>query len=100
SELQQRRNDQIAALLGPAGQEQFLAYEQTRPARIQAMSIQRMMESAGAPLTHAQMRPIVEVFVAEQRRQSEMMRQYVDAGPAGSLRMQEMMLDQQAERNR
>lgn len=103
-EMQQRRNDQVAALLGPAGHEQFMAFEQTRGARVQAQSIQRMMESAGAPLTSAQMRPLVDVFVAEQRRQNEqmtsLMRQYASQGQSGSARIQELRLEQQAERNR
>lgn len=102
-ELQRRRNDQVAALLGPGGQEQFLAYEQTRGARVQAQSIQRLMESAGTPLTQAQMKPIVDVYVSEQRRQADQLnslaRQF-GTGPDASARMQEAIMDLQADRNR
>src|SRR5690606_21222720 len=49
-EIQQRRDEQIAALLGTAGQQQFAAYEQTRGARMQTQNIQRMMENSGMPL--------------------------------------------------
>src|SRR5690606_10689681 len=50
-DVQRRRDEQIAALLGTAGQQQFAAYEQTRGARMQTQNIQRMMETSGMPLS-------------------------------------------------
>src|SRR5690606_17001564 len=72
-ELQQRQDEQISALLGSAGLQQFRAYEETRAPRMQAQTVRRMMESAGMPLTDAQMRPLTDVYIAEQRRQTEEM---------------------------
>jgi hypothetical protein len=104
TELQRRRDEQIAALLGAAGQQQFAAYEQTRGARLQAQNLQRMMETSGMPLTAAQMKPITDAYVADQQRQRDtvqaMARQLSEAGTAGASRLQEVMLEQQAERNR
>lgn len=104
-ELQQRQDEQISALLGSAGLQQFRAYEETRAPRMQAQTVRRMMESAGMPLTDAQMRPLTDVYIAEQRRQTEemqgMLRQIAPA--AGAARMQqidERNTQLQEERNR
>ena len=103
-DIQRRRDEQLTALLGTAGQQQFVAYEQTRPARMQAQNIQRMMEGSGMPLSAAQMKPITDTFVADQQRQRDALqaaaRQISESGPNASARLQEVMMEQQAERNR
>lgn len=104
-ELQQRQDEQIAALLGSAGLQQFKAYEETRTPRMQAQTVRRMMESAGAPLTDAQMRPLTEVYIAEQRRQVEERQALLQqmspaAAPASLQQLDERNLELQEERNR
>lgn len=103
-DIQRRRDEQLTALLGTAGQQQFVAYEQTRGARMQAQNIQRMMEGSGMPLSAAQMKPITDTFIADQQRQRDalqaMARQVSESGPTASARLQEVMMEQQAERNR
>lgn len=104
-QLQQRQDEQVAALLGSAGLQQFKAYEETRASRMQAQTIRRMMESAGTPLTDAQMRPLTEVYIAEQRRQIEERQALAQqlspaAGAAGLQQLEERNLQLQEERNR
>src|SRR5690606_32183405 len=103
-EIQQRRDEQIAALLGTAGQQQFAAYEQTRGARMQTQNIQRMMENSGMPLSAAQMKPITDAFIAAQQRERDSVQQrarlITESGPAATAQLQELMMEQQAERNR
>lgn len=105
-ELQARRDEQIAALLGNAGLDQFKAYEQTVPARMQAQNIQRMMETGGMPLTAAQMKPITAAYIADQQRQRDMMTTMFTQTTAGAnpeaaaARLQELQSERQVERNR
>ena len=104
-QLQQRQDQQITDLLGSAGLQQFRAYEETRSPRMQAQNVRRMMESAGMSLSDAQMRPLTEVYIAEQQRQREEIQAALRQFPAaaGSDRIQqieERNLQLQEERNR
>lgn len=104
-ELQTRRDDQIAALLGSAGRDQFKAYEQTVPARMQAQNIQRMMETAGMPLTAAQMKPVTDAYIADQQRQRDSLQTLVTQTAGGvssgsAARLVELQSELQVERNR
>lgn len=102
-ELQQRQDEQLTALLGSDGLQRFRAYEQTRGPRMQAQSMRRMLESAGVPLSDAQMRPLTDVYIAEQRRQREEIEALARTiSPAGNAQQQfqERNLQLQEERNR
>jgi hypothetical protein len=97
-DLTRQRDEKIAALLGNTGRERFKAYEATRPARMQAQSMQRTLESAGAPLRPEQMRALTDAYVNEQQRQQEDLLSMMRATNVGDAAEQQMQA--QGERNR
>ncbi len=105
-ELQRRRDEEITALLGPAGLQEFKAYEQTRAPRMQAQNMRQLLDSAGLPLAPAQVRAFTEAHIAVQRNQSnatqDMLQRaaQIAPGPDREARMREAMLEVQEDRNR
>lgn len=99
---QRKLDDSIASLLGAYRFGQWQEYQQTRPARLQVVQVDRTMESLGQPLTAVQSRHLTAAFAAEQKRQREETRsQYARISSAGpQAQTLEEKLQRQAERNR
>jgi hypothetical protein len=104
-ETQRKQEESIASLLGAGRYGQWQEYQQTQPARLQAVQVGRTMESQGQPLSAAQSRHLAGAFAAEQKRQQDEMQGQNPGVAVGDpllaqLQMQEENLRRQAERNR
>lgn len=68
-QLEQKRKDEITALLGPQRAAAYQDYEQTAPSRQRVSNLTNMMTQAGKPMTAEQSKSLTTLIVAEQRRQ-------------------------------
>ncbi len=103
-EMQNAQNDALLASSEAPGTRNGRITSRTRPGRMQATTLGRNMESAGQPLTPAQMQPLTTAFIAEQKRQAQDMqaaiREIGSITPETQGRFQEENLRLQGERNR
>lgn len=102
-ETQRRHEEALASTLG-GRYPQWQEYQQTRGARQQVVQLGRTMEAAGLPLTPEQSRPLVDLYIAEQRRQREESTQIFatmrSGGAVDQARMMEESFRLQTESNR
>jgi hypothetical protein len=68
--LQREQDEALRAMLG-GKYAQYQDYQQSRPARNQAMAIGTQLAQAGLPLTDAQIRSLTTVMRTEQQRQGQ-----------------------------
>ncbi len=100
-ELTRERDEKVAALLGTAAAERFTAYEQTRPARSQARSMQRQLEDSGmTPLRPEQSRALTDAYISAQQAQRDSIQQRVAVGANNPADLLNIQMEIQTERNR
>jgi hypothetical protein len=82
--LQKEQEDAIRTMMGAGRYEQYQAYQQTRPARQQVVTMGTQLAAAGAPLSESQSRALTSVMIAEQQRQRQEPRQQIAQNPGSS----------------
>jgi hypothetical protein len=102
--IQRRQEDRLTELLGSARYEQFRDYEASRPARARLDEVGRTLAAANQALGDEQSRSLKSVFIAEEKRRQEFLRQQAQARqpgePVDQLRIDEAHLAFQEEGNR
>lgn len=79
-------NDQIRAMLGDTGFQQFSTYEQTLPQRNVVTSLQQRLTYSDTPLTNTQAEQLVQILAASGRQPAgdgPASLSVIDAGPTG-----------------
>ncbi|MEJ0099249.1 MAG: hypothetical protein WDO12_05665 [Pseudomonadota bacterium] len=71
NEIQHAQDDAVLGLLGSSKFAQWQDYQSTRMSRMQATTLSQTLEAAGQPLTAAQMQPLTDAMIAEQKRQTQ-----------------------------
>lgn len=107
-QLQARQEAALSTMLGDSVYAKWQQYQQTQPARQQVMQLGRALESAGLPLTEAQLRPLIDAMATEQARQAqETQAMFRDMGtsqgppdPQALARLQDESFKRQADSNR
>jgi hypothetical protein len=93
-DIERRRQESLAALLGNEGHERFKEYEAARPARSRVDALGKTLASMGHPLNAAQTRPLVAAYIAEGNRRREFSQQLVAPLQSGTQPLDQNRADQ------